>query len=321
MLFVRSISNSPFYNLAAEEFFLKNSTEEVFMLWLSEPSVVVGKHQNAMAEINYPYIVNNNIRVARRLSGGGTVVHDMQNLNFTFIANGEPGKLINFKKFVLPVIDYLKTLGINARIGEKNDILIGDLKISGNAEHIYKTRILHHGTLLFNSDLTRLKLAIKTKTGRYIDKAVQSNRAVVTNIADHLQTKISIEDIILGLSNYIVSTAENVKYHYILPEEGLAIEKLANEKYSTEEWIFGYSPKYTFQNKFDFDGFKWKIQLEVERGIIQEAFLSNNQKEFNSLGANLVGVVHLYEPVLQILEKNSPEFVLFDKKEIINNFF
>jgi len=177
MIGILSRSRNVFFNLAVEEYLLKQKTDDVFMLWQSGISVVVGKHQNTYAEINHAYIREHQIPVVRRLSGGGAVFHGPGNLNFTFIQNGEPGKMVNFRKFVTPVIEYLKTLGLSAEIGTQNEILIGGVKISGNAEHIFKKRVLHHGTLLFNVDLSMLKEAIKVVPERYIGKAVQSNRS------------------------------------------------------------------------------------------------------------------------------------------------
>ena len=156
------------------------------MLWQSEDSVVVGKHQNAMAEINYRFLQREGVPVARRLSGGGTVFHGDGNVNFTYLINGEKGKLIDFRRFVSPVVDYLATLGIPAEIGTRNDILVEGLKVSGNAEHVYRSRVLHHGTLLFGANLERPNMAIQVVPGRFTDRAVQSNRSKVTNISNYL---------------------------------------------------------------------------------------------------------------------------------------
>ena len=146
MYCITSNNTNPYFNLAAEEYFFREFKENIFMIWQSEPAVIVGKHQNTLAEINYEYIRNNNIKVARRLSGGGTVYHDQGNINFTFIVNGKEGKLVNFNRFIEPVINFLNNLSVNAEFQAKNNIIVNNRKISGNAEHIYKERILHHGT-------------------------------------------------------------------------------------------------------------------------------------------------------------------------------
>ncbi len=320
MLFILSNSNSPYFNLATEEFLLKNTQEEIFMLWRSEPCVVVGKHQNTLAEINYKYVRENTIKVARRLSGGGTVVHDLQNLNFTFIANGKEGKLIDFKKFVSPIIHYLKSIGIDARLGEKNDIRIGDLKISGNAEHVYKKRVLHHGTLLFNSDLSQLKQAIKVVPGTYLDNAVQSNRTTVTNIVDHLTKEMHVKDFVNGLSSHVIDISEINGEMTFSEQELNKISELVKDKYETEEWIFGYSPKYSLVKNISFKENNWDIELFVEKGKITTAnILVNNEP--HELSNKLIGAYHKYTEFFNIIEQSFPEASKKELDELIFCFF
>ena len=156
MICIHLKNTNPFYCLAAEEYLLKNFDDDIFMLWQSKDTVVLGKHQNALAEINYPFVRANNVTVARRISGGGTVFHDAGNVNFAFIKNVKSPAEISFKQFTQPVVEALALLGIEATSSGRNDLLIEGLKISGNAEHVFKNRVLHHGTLLFNSDLENL---------------------------------------------------------------------------------------------------------------------------------------------------------------------
>lgn len=321
MRYVLSNSYNPYFNLAAEEYLLKSSSDNIFMLWLSEPSVIVGKHQNALAEINYKYLLDNNLKLARRLSGGGTVVHDMQNLNFTFITNGEEGKLIDFKKFIAPITGYLFTLGIEATRGEKNDIRIGDLKISGNAEHIYKKRVLHHGTLLFNSDLDQLKNAIRVVPGKYIDKAVQSNRAHVVNISDFLKMKMSIGEFIQGLSDFVTTYTENARKENLNEKEISEIDKLVKEKYSTIDWIYGYSPKYEFRNSFIFNSENWEVKLNIEKGHIRNASVLINNHTLNSLDKNIIGMRHNNTDIYKVLKSEFPNLNASTLNTLVFYFF
>ena len=187
MLIINRPQTDPYFNIAAEEYLLKQMDEDCFMVWQNEPSIIVGKHQNTLAEINYSFAKENNIPVVRRITGGGTVFHDLGNLNFTFISSGEKGKLVNFKKFTQPIIEVLNQMGIPARFEGKNDLRVNGLKISGNAEHVYKNKVLHHGTLLFSTDLNFLKKAIKSVPERFQDKAVQSVRSKVANITDFIE--------------------------------------------------------------------------------------------------------------------------------------
>jgi len=174
MLCIRHDITDPYFNLAAEEYFLKESNREFFILYINDPSVIAGKHQNVYAEINLNHVRENNIKVARRISGGGTVWHDHGNLNFSFIREGTDGDMVNFRKYTSPIVDVLLRLGIPAQFKEKNSIVVNNLKISGNAEHIFKNRVLHHGTLLFSSDLTGMSKALTTGQMKYQGRAITS---------------------------------------------------------------------------------------------------------------------------------------------------
>jgi lipoate-protein ligase A len=255
------------------------------MLWQSENAVVVGKHQNAAAEINHRFVHENNIAVCRRISGGGTVFHDSGNVNFTFIKNVKSPAEISFKLFTAPVVDALAKLGIEATTSGRNDLLIDGLKISGNAEHVYKNRVLHHGTLLFCSDLKNLGQAIKVTPGKYEGKAVQSNRSPVANISQFLKTPMTTIEFIQFLLVVQLEIQGNSLYH--LNENDIQIvEKLAVEKFRTWEWNFGYSPKYTFRNEVVIDGKLLSIRLVVEKGVIVEAEIGGEY--FSAIQSELV---------------------------------
>ena len=167
MLCIQIENNDTFFCLAAEEYLLKNFNENIFMLWQSTNSVVVGKHQNALAEIDFSYVHRQNIDVARRISGGGTVFHDSGNVNFAFITNVNSTAEISFKRFTLPVVKALAKLGITASLSGRSDLIVDGKKISGNAQHVFKNRVLHHGTLLFDSNLETLGSSLRTAPGKY----------------------------------------------------------------------------------------------------------------------------------------------------------
>lgn len=266
------------------------------MLWQSEDTVVIGKHQNAMAEVNYSYVIENKIKVARRISGGGTVFHDAGNLNFAYIKNVDSPSQISFSRFVQPIVEALAKLGIQAEISGRNDLLIDKKKISGNAEHIFKNRVLHHGTLLFNSNLHTLGQAIKVIPGKYQGKAVQSKRSVVTNIQPFLNEKLTIEQ----FADFIM-TCEADKHEsslYELNENDMQnIQQLATEKFVTWDWNYGYSPRYTFQNEGLIEGKLLKIELQVERGHITNASISGTfftSRQSSQLINFMVGERHSY---------------------------
>ncbi len=194
MLYINNTNTNPYFNLAAEEYMLKEFNEDCFMLWRNEPSIIVGKNQNTLSEINLDYVEMNNIPVVRRLSGGGTVFHDLGNLNFTFIKNGSEENFNNFQKFTLPILKVIKSLNINAEFSGRNDLTIDGKKFSGNAQYNFKNRILHHGTLLFASDITDLSKALQSKPLKFEGKGIKSVLSRVTNISSHLKYPISIMD-------------------------------------------------------------------------------------------------------------------------------
>ena len=273
-LCINQTNTDPYFNLAAEEYFLKNFQEDFFMLWRSRPSVVVGKHQNALAEINHEFVQTHKIPVARRLSGGGTVFHDPGNVNFTFIRKVANISEVNFKVFTVPVVEALGKLGIEAYTTGRNDLLIDGKKISGNAEHVHRNRVLHHGTLLFDSRLEALKGALKVDLSRFEDKAVQSNRSEVTNIVDYLTNPISVEEFTDFLFSEISQNYTEFQVYELTPEDVAAIQKLSIEKYQTWDWIFGYSPRYRFTNKLETEKGEIQISLVVEKGIVVEVDVS-----------------------------------------------
>ena len=292
-------NTDPYFNLASEEYFLKNFQEDFFMLWRSQPSVVVGKHQNALAEINHEFVRSHEIPVARRLSGGGTVFHDSGNVNFTFIRNVANISEVNFKVFTIPVIEALKKLGVDAYTTGRNDLLIDGKKISGNAEHVHRSRVLHHGTLLFDSHLEALKGALKVDLSKFEDKAVQSNRSEVTNIANYLSNPISVEEFTDFLFGEINRNYPEFKVYELTPEDIEAIEKMSIEKYQTWDWIFGYSPRYRFTNTLNTANGAISISLLVEKGHVAEASVSGaiSAEIGPKIAERLLGCRHDYEAV------------------------
>jgi lipoate---protein ligase len=266
--FISPIKNI-YFNLALEDYLLMHGEQDFFVLWQSSPAVVVGKHQNTLAEINYRFVRENHIQVARRLSGGGTVFHDEGNLNFTYVSNGEAGKLVDFRRFIEPVIGFLHSLGISAQQGIKNEILAGGRKISGNAEHVYKNRVLHHGTLLFHSNLHLLRESIRVVPGKYTDKAVQSNRSEVINIAELLDGSMDILTFSRHFLDYMLEWYGGNRMR-LNPEMQLAVENLASSRYRTWGWIYGWSPDYELHNVYRSGDVSIGIYLKVHRGIITD---------------------------------------------------
>ena len=333
MKHIQNTHTNPFFNLALEEYLLRHTRFESFMLWCSEPCIVVGKHQNALAEVNFPYVYENDVVVTRRLSGGGTVFHGPGNLNFTFIRNGEPGKLIDFKKHTAPVIDFLNKMGVPAQFEGKNDLRVHGLKISGNAEHVFKNRVLHHGTLLYDADLGILNGAIKVIPGRYRDKSVQSVRSRVANISSFLNEPPGFNrfrEMLAGwLTSYFKENTswghENVETFWLNTEEIYRVEQLASEKYAQWDWNYGYSPDYLFSYSSIVDGDLIRLELFVSKGIIRDASLAKSvaDSRWQKFANDLPGCRHHVTDVLVLLQAH--ELVATGQKhmprELLQLFF
>lgn len=311
-----SASSNPYFNLAMEDYFLKNSSEEHFFIYINEPSIVVGKHQNILSEINLQYVLNNNIKLARRISGGGTVYHDFNNLNFSFIHNCPNPDKINFIKFTLPVLEALKEMDLDVEFSDRHDLLLANKKISGNAMHIFKSRVLSHGTLLFNSDLNQLSDALRNNPQKYIDKSIKSVRSKVTNIADYLGHPLPITDFTQNIFNNIIKKQVDSSIRPLNNQEIDAICHISKEKYETWDWIFGYSPKYLFQNSFKISDRGVKIELSVEKGIIRNVNTNIDPAEnpvYRHAIQELVNLKHDFKTINQLLEadiviKSDPTF-------------
>ena len=247
MKFLLLNSHDPYLNLAVEEYMFKNSDDDVFMLWQNEKTVVIGKNQNAYAEINTDFVTENGITVARRITGGGAVYHDLGNLNYTFISSSRD-KGIDFEYFTAPILEALRSLGISAELSGRNDLETSGLKFSGNAQCSDGKRVLHHGTLLFDSDITVLSKALSVDEEKLKAKAVKSTRSRVTNLKPLIGRELTVEEFITIISDFVIK-----KYSpkIITPPENAEIEKL-RQRNSSKEWIYpnrAYLSSYTIRKK------------------------------------------------------------------------
>lgn len=259
----------PRINLAVEEYALNylDPSQDYVILWQNEPTVVVGRNQNTVAEVNGPFIKERGINVVRRLSGGGAVYHDWGNLNFTFIVDADKEMVSNFEYFTKPVIEALASLGVKAEFSGRNDITIDGKKFSGNAQYWSKNRLLHHGTIMFNSDLDVVQEALNVKADKLQSKGVKSVRSRVTNIYPYLPNPISIEEFQEILLKFLIP---GERQDYILSaEEWAIVHKLKEERYAKWEWNYGASPECEMEKERRFAGGKLELKLNVVEGLIQ----------------------------------------------------
>ncbi len=261
-------TTNPYLNLAIEEYLLKYTDNEYFLLWQNEPTVVIGKNQNVFAEINLDFIRENKIHIARRITGGGAVYHDLGNLNYSFISNeAEDG--IDFEKFSSPVISALKEMGICAGLSGRNDIMIGDKKISGNAQTHYKGRVLHHGTLLFDSDIDMLSAALSVENGKFKSKAIKSTRAAVTNIKPYLPGEYTVFDFAQKIKNSVLSKNNGAEFDIELNDKIKCIEMRNADK----SWIFpdkDYLSRFTVSLKKRYDYGTVALFFNMKNDIITD---------------------------------------------------
>ena len=272
MLYVKNNSNDPFFNHAVEEYLMKNFDEEVFILWINKPAILIGRNQNTLSEINLDYVRKNNIEVVRRLSGGGTVYNDLGNMNFTFITyrDSDPTK-DGFEKFARPVIEALRSLGVDAKFTGRNDILIEGRKFSGNAQYCGNDKLLHHGTLMYDCDMSKLSYALKSRDIKFVDKSVKSVGSRVTNIFPHLSKPMTVEEFKDYLENFVIDYHKIENVYELSEEDIVEIEKIADERFRTWEWNYGKSPRYKYENIVKYPGVGVvEYSLDIDKGYISK---------------------------------------------------
>ncbi len=288
MYYIEGQSHDPAFNLAMEEHLYRTvdgGHPGYFLLWQNEPSIIVGRFQNTAQEVNRAFVEERGIRVVRRISGGGAVYHDLGNLNYTFIVPNDEGTPFDFARHAMPVVRALEKLGVTAEFNSRNDLAIDGQKFSGSAQHMDKRRLLHHGTLLFDSDLSVLGQALAVDEEKFTSKGFKSVRSRVTNILPHLPVKLSMAEFIAALRDSLSGTEQRP----LSPDEIGAVGTLRDTKYATWEWNWGESPEYTERKVRRFTWGKVEALLNVKDGILAEArffgdfFGVENREELETL--------------------------------------
>lgn len=309
MLLLERNSTDPYFNIATEEYLIKTASEPIFMIWQNMPSVIVGKHQNPLREVNLDFVNKLQIPIIRRISGGGTVYHDLGNINYSFIDFGKAESLVNFAKYSKPILDLMKSMGIDAKLVGKSDLKIKGKKFSGNASHVYKNKVLHHGTLLFNANLSILEESIKIKELQITDKAVNSNRSAVTNISDHLEDLVSLDEFKSRLTDHIKNEFPSITETKLTATQINEIQHLVKDRYRKWDWNFGYSPRYIISGDISTKQIETSVKFHFYKGFI-------NQIETEHVNLKLDHLIGLQHEKNILKEQMNQEF----DKELTEQF-
>lgn len=264
----------PRINLAIEEYLLKTMDVEkdpFLLFYINEPSIIIGKNQNTSEEINTDYVDSNGIHVVRRLSGGGAVYHDLGNLNYSFITVDDGNSFRNFRKFTEPVVKALQSLGVNAELSGRNDLMAEGRKVSGNAQFSTRGRMFSHGTLMFDTQVDEVVSALKVSKEKIESKGIKSIRSRVANISEFLKEPMTVEEFRNAVLHSIFEGEENVRYYELTDEDWKNIHELSKERYGNWDWNYGKSPKFNIKHSHRFPVGGIDVRLQVEKGIVQDA--------------------------------------------------
>ncbi|NLW43394.1 MAG: lipoate--protein ligase [Tissierellia bacterium] len=271
MKYIICKTNDPEYNLAFEEYCFKNlpvDKDEFFYFWINEPSIIVGKNQNVHAEVNLDYIKENQIKVVRRITGGGAVYHDLNNINYSHISKSKGAKKLDFKNYYQLIVDALNNMGINAELSGRNDITVDGLKIAGSSQSIWKDRVLSNCCILYNVDLEELSKALNVRPEKLTSKGVKSVRARVTNIKPLINIDLSTVEFLNKLQKEIFNNLNIKGEEYILsPEELKGVDEIYKNRFSSRQWNYGkvHNTKYYKYKRFPIGFVELFFDLEDEK--------------------------------------------------------
>lgn len=314
---------SPYVTLALENIIMHDHDlkGDVLLIYQHDNAIIIGNNQNAYEEINRSFVKENNIKLARRMSGGGAVYHDLGNINFSFITDYD--KKGGYERFLTPIIAFLKSLGLDAQFKGRNDVVVNGCKISGNAQYISNNRIVSHGTLLFDVDLTKLSKALNPARIKYESKGIQSVRSRVVNIYDELLNKMTAEEFISRLINYFV---KNFKGEFIDIDYAKYQEQLNSlqQKFASEEWIYNKAATFKYKNGAKFTGGILVVKGNIEKGTIKQLVFEGDflsKKDIHEIEPLFSNVALNEQSILEVLNqiKNLNEyFGTVTKEEIVS---
>ncbi|HWR62391.1 MAG TPA: lipoate--protein ligase [Clostridia bacterium] len=275
MIYIEHDSMDPSFWFGLERELLQSDTlaDDVFLFWRTEPTLMLGRYQNATAEINEEYARHHGIHIVRRLSGGGTIYTDPGSWQFSFIRRGY-SKQIDFKEFVLPVFDGLRHMGLDVVMSERNDLLIDGKKFSGNAQHHCKGRVLHHGSILFDTDIEEMVRCLTVDSEKIISKGISSVRQRVTNLKEHTSEAMDAPDFRDRLLRFLLP--DGIKRQALGPSDILRIQNNHAPMFKSWDWVFGQSPAFQVVKSKRLPGGKVEICLNLEKGVIVDCSITGD---------------------------------------------
>ena len=300
MITIYNKSTDPYFNLAAEQYLLENTEGDIFMLWRNGPSVIIGKNQNTWAEIDVDFCETNGIKVARRITGGGAVFHDLGNVNFTFITDADGETKLNFHRFTEPIIKALGKMGLEAALDGRNDITVGEYKISGNAQCVVGNRLLHHGTLLFSASLSALAGALRVSEKKLKSKGIKSVKSRVKNITE-LEGYTGERDVEAFIDALFAEMGSKPSELFDTDK----IEALATGKFRTWDWNYGVSPDFDIERECRFSFGTVSASFNCHGGVFEKIKICGDffgTEDISVLEETLCGVRYDREAVMSALE-------------------
>lgn len=317
----------PQINLALEEYVLENFGEEdtYLLFYVNRPSIIIGRNQNSIEEINTEYVDENGIKVVRRLSGGGAVYHDEGNLNFSFITKDDGDSFHNFAKFTQPVVEALNKIGVPAELIGRNDLLVDGRKISGNAQFSTKGRMFSHGTLMLDSEIEHIVSALNVSDKKIESKGIKSIRSRVVNISEYLAEQVTMDEFKELILRYIfdVTDMKDVPRYELTEEDWKNVYKISENRYQKWEWNYGKSPAFNIKHSHKFPSGLLDVRLDVKKGNIENCTIFGDffgLGDVKNIENKLVGTKYERQAIEQALEDLDIPYYLgkITKDEFVN---
>lgn len=322
MIYIDTLGKDIYYNFAVEEYFSsqKDLGDRILLLWQTSPMLVMGRFQNISREINSIYAKEHNIGIARRRSGGGAVYLDKGSWLYTYWFPHMKNEDVDFKKNSMGIVHALASLGLELSFSDRNDILASGKKICGNARYCINGGVLHHGTLLFDTDIHVMQNALTPDSEKILSKGIRSVKSRVANIKELLDTKMTAAD----FGKYMIDfLSKDCTWYSMTREDQLQINRLA-AKYRSWDWIYGNEPKYLLHNKKRFTGGTLSIGLDIQNGRIRGIDINGDffcRGDIENLKRVLIGVKYDKRSIERTLYENGIDLDLFFDGITSDNFF